>query len=125
MKKDEPQYGVFCETYGATAYNRVLESLLINRWGDFAIGDIVEETGLSKPKVYELAKEFEKKGFLLKTRVVGKTQLYKVNKEEPRMKLFIRDFNECLKLVVQQYSTKNKNKDSGSSKASVASTKSF
>lgn len=99
--------GVFCETYGNTINNQILEYLLENQDIDFAIGDMVKETGISKPKAYEVIKEFEKKGYVKKSRIIGKTQLYLLNKENKRVKLFLKDFRECLKIVVEEYEEKS------------------
>ena len=95
--------GVFCETYGNTINNRILEYLLENQDIDFAVGDMAKELEISKPKAYETIKEFEKKEYVEKSRIIGKTQLYKLNKENKRVKLFLRDFKECLKIMVDEY----------------------
>jgi len=100
--------GVFCETYGNTIKNRVLEYLLENQDLDFAVGDMAKELGISKPKAYEVIKEFEKKKYVHKSRIVGKTQLYILTKENKRVRLFLRDFKECLKLVAEEYKISTK-----------------
>ena len=94
--------GAFCETYGITIKNRVLEYLLENQELDFAVGDMAKELKISKPKAYEVIKKYEKKNFVKKSRVVGKTQLYIINKQNKRIKLFLRDFKECLKIVAEE-----------------------
>ena len=95
--------GAFCEVYGDTIKNKILEYLLENQGLDFAVGDIAKETGISKPKAYEVFKEFEKRKYVKKSRLVGKTQLYILNKENKVVALFMRNFKECLKLVVSQH----------------------
>jgi len=92
----------FCETYGDTIRNRFLEYLLENQDLDIALGDASKEIKASRPKVYEIAFEFLKKGYLKKSRIIGKTQLYKLNKENLRVKLFLKDFKECLRIVVEE-----------------------
>jgi predicted transcriptional regulator len=94
--------GIFCETYGTNARNMILEHLLENQGLDFAIGDIAKQTGISRPKAYEVIREFEKKGFIKKSRVIGKTQLYIMNKADLRVKLFTRDFKECLRFAYEK-----------------------
>jgi Mn-dependent DtxR family transcriptional regulator len=96
--------GVFCEVYGENINNWVLEYVLENQWLDFAIGDMAKELGISKPKAYDVMKHFEAKGYVKKSRMVGKTQLYKLNKEDARVQLLIKAFMACLKLVVDEYS---------------------
>lgn len=110
------EIGVFCETYGNTIHNRILEYVLENQDIDFAIGDMAKELGISKPKAYEVIKYFEVKGYVEKSRLVGKTQLYKLNKENRRVKLFLRDFKECLRLVVKEYSEEEQNVEEGGTK---------
>ena len=96
--------GVFCETYGINARNLVLENLLENQELDFAVGDVAKQTKVSRPKAYEIIKELEKKGLVKKSRIIGKTQLYILNKADSRVKLFIKDFKECLRLAYGQKS---------------------
>ena len=45
-------------------------------------------------------KEFEEKEYLKKSRIIGKTQLYLLNKGNKRVKLFLRNFKECLNKAV-------------------------
>lgn len=103
--------GIFCETYGNTINNRILEYLLENQSLDFAIGDMTKELRISRPKAYEVMRDFEKKEFVKKSRIVGKTQLYLLNKENKRVQLFLKTFRECLKLVVEEYEEKPRNKN--------------
>lgn len=94
--------GSFCETYGTTIENRVLEYLLENQDLDTAVGDMAKEVGISRPKAYEVVEEFERNGYVIKSRVVGKTQLYKLNKSNIRIQIFLRNFEECLQLIVEE-----------------------
>lgn len=107
--------GAFCETYGKTISNRILEYLMENENLDFAVGDMAKELGISKPKAYEVIKYFEEKGYVKKSRIVGKTQLYILNKENARVKLFLKDFKECLKLIAEEYSEDKLNIDESKS----------
>lgn len=99
--------GAFCETYGGTIPNRILEYLMETEDLDFAVGDMAKELEISKPKAYEVISEFEKKGYVNKTRIVGKTQLYTLNKANLRVKLFLKDFKECLRIVAEEHSEEN------------------
>ena len=93
----------FCETYGNTLRNKALEFWLENHPLDFGIGDMAEEIGISRPKAYELAYQFEKESIIRKTRKVGRTQLYTLNDKNPKVKLHIRNFMECIRLVALEY----------------------
>ena len=57
-------------------------------------------------KAYEVIKNFEDKKYIKKSRIVGKTQLYLLNKENPRIKLFLKTFNECLRIIAEEHSEK-------------------
>ena len=92
--------GAFCALYGNTIRNRILEYLLENQGLDFAVGDMAKELKISRPKAYEVAKIFEKKRFIKKSRIVGKTQLYILNKEEKIVQFLLKSFRACLKLIV-------------------------
>ena len=95
--------GVFCETYGNTTLNRFWEALLTYQHSDFAVSDIAEDACISRPKAYQLMEEFENKDYVYKSRMVGKTQLYLLNRENRIVKIFLRNFKECLQMVVEEY----------------------
>lgn len=94
--------GAFCETYGKTINNKILEYMLKNQDIDFAVCDMAKEIKVSKPKAYSVVREFEKKGYIKKSRLVGKTQLYALDKENKRVCLFIKCFKECLKIMAEE-----------------------
>lgn len=96
--------GAFCDTYGKSIRNVILEYLLENQQLDFAIGDLAKEVEISRPKAYDIIGELEKKGFVIKSRIISKTQLYLLNKDNPRAKLLMKNFKECLRLVVEEHS---------------------
>ncbi|MBU2589846.1 MAG: winged helix-turn-helix domain-containing protein [Nanoarchaeota archaeon] len=98
--------GTFCKIYGENIRNQILEYMLENQDLDFAVGDMAKELNISRPKAYEIIKTFENEGYINKSRVIGKTQLYILNKENNIVKLFLRDFKECLKLIIRTYSKK-------------------
>lgn len=102
--------GMFCDVYGVTLTNLVLEYLLENQSLGIAVGDTAKELGISRPKAYQIINEFEEKGYVVKYRIIGRTQLYKLNKENQCVKLIIHAFDECIKMVMDEYSKKEKTK---------------
>ena len=98
--------GQYSKIYGKTISNRVMENFLEAGYSDVGASEIVSLTGISKPKVYQTIEEFMKKGYIIKSRVVGRTQLYKLNKENMIVRIFLRNFNECLQIVANEYSKK-------------------
>lgn len=103
--------GIFAETYGNTIRNRILEHILEMDDLDFAIGDMSKELQISKPKCYETINDFVKKEYILKSRIIGKTHLYRLNKENNKVKLFIKSFRECLKLGIEEVMTVHEKKE--------------
>ncbi|MBI5003050.1 hypothetical protein HZC31_06715 [Candidatus Woesearchaeota archaeon] len=97
--------GVFCDVYGDTIENQVLEYLLENQDLDVAVGDMAYELTISRPKAYQVIALFEGKRYVQKSRIIGNTQLYKLNKADKHVQLFLRDFKECLRLVVEEHQT--------------------
>src|SRR3989338_8698025 len=95
--------GKFCEVYGDTIPNMIWEYLLENKDLDFAVSDMAELINISKPKAYEIIDEFQEKCYIKKSRLIGRTQLYILNKDNNVVKIFLRNFNECLNLVIDEY----------------------
>ncbi|MFH1181984.1 MAG: hypothetical protein V1702_03425 [Candidatus Woesearchaeota archaeon] len=96
--------GRFCEIYGKTLRNRVIEYLMENQDIDFAIGDMSKEINISRPKAYQIMGEFEKKGYVKRTRIVGKTQLFALNHDNKVAKIFLRNFEEIINSILDEYS---------------------
>lgn len=101
------ELGAFCKIYGNTIDNHILQYLLENQDIDFAVGDMANELGISRPKAYQVVANFEKKNYVIRSRVIGKTQLFILNKENKIVQLFLKDFMECLRLVVDDYSNQS------------------
>lgn len=97
--------GAFCEVYGMTIENQVLEYLLENQDLDIAIGDMAEELRISRPKAYQVIKEFQEKEYVKKSRIIGNTQLYRLNKNNKRVQLFLSDFKKCLHFIAEESQT--------------------
>jgi sugar-specific transcriptional regulator TrmB len=96
----------FCEVYGYTLTNRVWSFLLAHSPLEFSISDLPQDMTISKPKAYEIIEEFEKKGYVTKSRVKGKTQLYKLNLQNKIVQIHHRNFMECLRMVIERYEEK-------------------
>ena len=67
-----------------------MEYILENKELDFAAGDMAKSLMCQIPKAYEVIKNFQDKKYIKKSRIVGMTQLYLLNKENPRIKLFLK-----------------------------------
>lgn len=121
MREDDD---AFCEVFGFTTENKVLGEILVMRNVDIAISDMAEDIGISKPKAYEIMARFEKRGIVKKTRIIGKTQLYALNKEHPHSKILMRSFKDCLRMAVDGYVKKPVSNRVGSGKIGAVMAKS-
>jgi DNA-binding transcriptional ArsR family regulator len=101
------EIGAFCSAYGNSARNRIIEHLLEDDGLDFAIGDVAKQTKLSRPKAYEVILRLEKDGVVQKSRVVGRTQLYRLNGQSQLVILFRSNFLECLRIVASENSSRS------------------
>lgn len=120
VNEQDEDRDAYCDVYGYTIQNKVMGNFLCSVDSGVAACDVSRLEKISKPKVYEVINEFMKKGYVVKGRVVGKTQLYNLNKEHPHVKIFIRNFRECIRMVIEEYSPKEKvHKSSGSMHAGV------
>lgn len=97
IKKDE--CGVFCEIYGTTPRNRILEFFLEGRELDFGIGDVAAEIEMNRATCYNTMKELLEEGLIIPTRKIGKTQLYKINIVKAEVKILVQAFNLALGLM--------------------------
>ena len=96
------EYGAFCELYGKTLRNLVVEYILENKGLDFAIGDMAEELNISRPKAYELIKDLERENLVKTSRIISGTQLFLLNEHEEKAKLLLKNFKECLKVIAEE-----------------------
>ncbi|MFH0874428.1 MAG: hypothetical protein V1859_00690 [archaeon] len=97
----------FIEVYGESITNKVIEYSLENQDIDFAVPDMAKEIKISKPMVYAAVDELISKGIIEKSRIIGKTQLYKINKENNISKIYIRNFKECIDIVIDENTQMN------------------
>lgn len=78
MKKEENK-SAFMEYFGDTPKIRFLDFLIGNHFFDFNMTDMAKEAGISYNSLKEFFDEFLKKGIIIKTRRVGKSDMYQFN----------------------------------------------
>lgn len=100
--------GEFTRVFGATPRNRIIESFLEGRGADYSIGDLAEDTELTRATAYNTIGELIKQGYIKPTRKVSGAQLYTINTEKEEVKILIKVFNLLLKNIVEEYKKKEK-----------------
>ncbi|MBS7645371.1 MAG: winged helix-turn-helix domain-containing protein [Candidatus Bathyarchaeia archaeon] len=74
---------------GSSPKLRILDYLLDYKLNDFTKKEIIEALGMSKFTFYKYFKDLEELGLVSATRKIGRATLYKVNLENPMVKMMI------------------------------------
>jgi DNA-binding Lrp family transcriptional regulator len=80
----------------------MLEHILTYTNLDFAVSDILDEVSISKPKAYTEISKLEQEGVIKKSRIVGGTQLFKLDLNNPIVLQLRKSFEECLKQTINE-----------------------
>lgn len=82
MKAKENK-SLFLKQFGDTPQLRVIDFFIDNSIFDFPLTEIARESNVSYNSLKSFINDFLKNGFIIKTRKVGKSDYYKINKENP------------------------------------------
>ena len=104
----ENRYGEFCEIFGITPRNVIIEFFLEMRGLDLSIGDVAKETGLNRATTYNTIEELTNTGYLIPTRKVSGSQLYILNTNKEEVKVLINTFNMILQSIAEKYKEKQR-----------------
>ena len=86
----EENNSVFLEYFGDTPKLRFLDFLIGNHFFDFNMTDMAKEAKISYNSLKSFFKEFLQKGVIVKTRRVGKSDMYKLNMDNATAQNFLR-----------------------------------
>jgi len=86
----EARKSAFLETFGESPLIKVLDFFLKFPSFDYSKTQVANEVGISRITIEKIWKELIKKEIIVKTRSIGKAELYKLNTENPRVKLLMR-----------------------------------
>ena len=87
---NENNESAFIEYFGDAPRIRFLNFLIGNHFFDFNMTDIAKESSISYNSLLTFFQEFLNKGIIVKTRRVGKSDMYKLNMDNPISKNFLR-----------------------------------
>ncbi|MDP3027752.1 MAG: hypothetical protein Q8N63_08670 [Nanoarchaeota archaeon] len=88
MKEDNES--AFLEYFGDTPKLRFLNFLIGNHFFDFNMTDMAKEANISYNSLISFFQDFLDKGIIIKTRRVGKSDMYKLNTDNPIAKNFLK-----------------------------------
>jgi predicted ArsR family transcriptional regulator len=99
--------GAYCKQYGNTIRNKVIEHFLENDGTHISAGQMAKELKISRQKAYEEIKDLINIKYIKKSKIISKIQIYELNKKNPRVLLFEKNFLDCLKLIGKQQTAKD------------------
>ena len=88
--KAKQDKSIFLEKFGDSPRLRVLDFLIGNHFFDFPVTEIARESNVSYNSLKLFFQQMIRDGFIIKTRKVGKSDFYKLNIENPFVKLLIK-----------------------------------
>jgi len=89
MKMEERYDSLLIRAIGSTPKLRILDYLLDYKINDFTKKEIIDAIGMSKLTFYKYFKDLEVLGLVTTTRKIGRATLYKVNLNNPIVKMLV------------------------------------
>ena len=80
---------LFIEFMGDSPNIRVLDYLLTERELDFSITDIAKNSGIGRTTLYRIWDDLTRNKIIIPTRIIGKAKLYRLNKDNFKIKKLI------------------------------------
>src|SRR3989339_1910986 len=77
---------LFVEFMGDSPMIKVLDYLLTERELDFSITDMAENSGIGRATLYRIWGNLIKNKIIVHTRDIGKAKLFKLNKNNPKIR---------------------------------------
>ena len=84
-----PEKSLFIELFGDSPTIKVLDYLLTEKGLDFSISDIARNSGIGRATLYRIWDDLIKNQIIIPTRVIGKSKLYKLNSQNPKIKKLV------------------------------------
>ena len=85
----EAKNSIFVETFGETPSVKVLDFFLTFDNFDYSKSQVAEETGVSRITLDKIWEELVSKKIIIKTREIGRAEMYKLNRENPKTKALL------------------------------------
>ncbi|MFH1396906.1 MAG: hypothetical protein ABIG93_05925 [archaeon] len=92
---------IFLEKEGYSPKNKVLDFLIVHQEFDYSIKEIAKYAEVSYPCMKQLKKELIKDKWVVLTRKVGRSQMYKLNIRNSKVKKFIDFFWEVIEQEIE------------------------
>jgi DNA-binding transcriptional ArsR family regulator len=84
--------------FGNSPKVKILEMLIIGRGLDYSITDMAEHGETSRSSIYLLLDEMLKEKIIIETRKLGRMRLFKLNEENPSIKIIMELVSKLVKI---------------------------
>ena len=84
-----PEKSLFIELFGDSPTIKVLDYLLTEKGLDFSISDIARNSSIGRATLYRIWDDLIKNQIIIPKRVIGKSKLYKLNSQNPKIKKLV------------------------------------
>jgi DNA-binding XRE family transcriptional regulator len=86
----ETKKSIFLEIFGESPLIKVLDFFLTFPSFDYSKTQVAKEVGISRITIDKIWNGLIKREMIIKTRSIGKAELYKLNTENPRVKILMK-----------------------------------
>ena len=85
----EAKNSIFVETFGEVPMIKILDFFLTFDSFDYSKSQVSEETGVSRITLDKIWEELISKKIIIKTRNIGRAEMYKLDKENSKVKVLL------------------------------------
>ncbi len=89
MVRYSKQLSLFLETFGDTPLLRTIEFFLTYPDFDYTKSYVAKEIGISRITIEKIWKRLAKAGIITKSRTLGKIEMWKLNRKDPKVKVLM------------------------------------
>ncbi|MDO8741202.1 MAG: hypothetical protein Q7J54_06550 [Candidatus Woesearchaeota archaeon] len=93
---------IFLRIFGDSPILRALDFLVVNEDFDYSMTDIADLSGIGYSTLKLFWEKLEKEGVIIKTRIVGKAKMYRLNLTNPVIRKFREFYWETTKHHVHE-----------------------
>ncbi|MBI2672001.1 winged helix-turn-helix transcriptional regulator [Candidatus Woesearchaeota archaeon] len=101
MEIKQRDKSIFLEIFGDSPKNKILDFLVVFDEFDYSLTDIAKYAGVSYSTIQLIWDDLEKTGIVKQSRIVGKAKMYKINKDNPVVKEFIKFYWGAIKAATK------------------------
>ena len=101
LYRNKEYESILLKTMGDSAKLRITDFFIDNPLFDFTKKEVIEALGMSKQTFYKYFSDLEEYGIVRVSRRIGKAKLYKINLDNPMVKM-LREYETKLSLQIAE-----------------------